>query len=135
MENNNYTNGGKPDPGSQSEKIKGADGYSPSQSGPEDGRDQNITPDSNSYDPNNDPARRYDNHNAETRRTTHSDANAGSGTANNSTPQNQSSASKGSIESGTNPDRYAPASYGRPEDGLNPDSSHNGDEELRTPGL
>lgn len=40
-----------------------------SQPGPEDGRDQNIRPDSNSYDPDNGKSKRTIDHNVEVHRT------------------------------------------------------------------
>lgn len=47
-----------------------------SQPGPEDGRDQNISPDSNSYDPDNGKSKtRGKDHNAEVHRTDEDDAN------------------------------------------------------------
>jgi hypothetical protein len=42
-----------------------ANNTSISQPGPEDGRDQNITPDSNSYDPDNGKSKKKPNHNEE----------------------------------------------------------------------
>ncbi len=45
-----------------------------SQPGPEDGRDQNIRPDSNSYDPDNGKSKRAINHNVEVHRTDEDDA-------------------------------------------------------------
>lgn len=45
-----------------------------SQPGPEDGRDQNIRPDSNSYDPDNRKSIERENHNAEVHRTDEDDS-------------------------------------------------------------
>lgn len=45
-----------------------------SQPGPEDGRDQNITPDSNSYDPDNGKSKKGIDHNAEVHRTDENDS-------------------------------------------------------------
>ena len=42
--------------------------------GPEDGRDQNITPDSNSYDPDNGKSKKGIDHNAEVHRTDEDDS-------------------------------------------------------------
>lgn len=48
--------------------------YSVSQPGPEDGRDQNIRPDSNSYDPDNGKSKIGVDHNAEVHRTDEDDS-------------------------------------------------------------
>lgn len=45
-----------------------------SQPGPEDGRDQNITPNSNSYDPENRKSKKGINHNVELHRTDEDDS-------------------------------------------------------------
>ena len=45
-----------------------------SQPGPEDGRDQNITPDSNSYDPDNGKSKKGIDHNLEVHRTDENDS-------------------------------------------------------------
>lgn len=45
-----------------------------SQPGPEDGRDQNIKPDSNSYDPDNGKSKKRINHNAEVYRSDEDDS-------------------------------------------------------------
>jgi hypothetical protein len=45
-----------------------------SQPGPEDGRDQNIVPDSNSYDPDNGKSKRAKDHNAEVYRSDEDDS-------------------------------------------------------------
>jgi hypothetical protein len=45
-----------------------------SQPGPEDGRDQNISPDSNSYDPDNGKSKRAKDHNVEVHRTDENDS-------------------------------------------------------------
>lgn len=45
-----------------------------SQPGPEDGRDQNIKPDSNSYDPDNGKSKRGEDHNVEVHRTDEDDS-------------------------------------------------------------
>ena len=51
-----------------------ADNTSISQPGPEDGRDQNIRPDSNSYDPDNGKSKRAIDHNMEVHRTDEDDS-------------------------------------------------------------
>ena len=48
--------------------------HSVSQPGPEDGRDQNIKPDSNSYDPDNGKSKSGINHNAEVYRSDEDDS-------------------------------------------------------------
>lgn len=48
--------------------------HSVSQPGPEDGRDQNIRPDSNSYDPYNGKSKTGEDHNAEVHRTDEDDS-------------------------------------------------------------
>jgi hypothetical protein len=48
--------------------------HSISQPGPEDGRDQNIRPDSNSYDPDNGKSKRAVDHNAEVYRSDEDDS-------------------------------------------------------------
>lgn len=50
------------------------DEKSVSQPGPEDGRDQNISPDSNSYIPDNGKSKRAVNHNAEVYRSDEDDS-------------------------------------------------------------
>lgn len=45
-----------------------------SQPGPEDGRDQNIVPDSHSYEPDNGKSKRSIDHNAEVHRTDEDDS-------------------------------------------------------------
>ncbi|MGV3695590.1 hypothetical protein [Flavobacterium sp.] len=45
-----------------------------SQPGPEDGRDQNIRPDSHSYQPDNGKSKASENHNAEVHRTDEDDS-------------------------------------------------------------
>ncbi len=50
------------------------DNTSVSQPGPEDGRDQNIRPDSNSYDPDNGKSKRIPDHNVEVHRTDEDDS-------------------------------------------------------------
>lgn len=51
-----------------------ADNTSISQPGPDDGRDQNIRPDSNSYDPDNGKSGRAIDHNVEVHRTDEDDS-------------------------------------------------------------
>ena len=51
-----------------------ANNESISQPGPEDGRDQNIKPDSNSYDPDNGKSQNAINHNAEVYRSDEDDS-------------------------------------------------------------
>lgn len=64
------------------------------QDSPEDGRDQNITPDSNSYHPNNNNSNNNQSSNADFYRSTEDDRG-------NDSPIHSS------LASGTNPDRYA----------------------------